>query len=134
MFRFKPLEHNIWLDRYNDVISKAESFNGPGNFRINESGDDDKMTLHHIIPRSLRPELKNDKRNWIYLNFYDHAMMHYYLWRYDAQYAPQLWFIAVYGRKHGLWDFPEGEEEYERLKKDAFHHRDGRKILHRKRK
>lgn len=115
LLRFRPLEHNEWLDRYNAVIEKAESSDGMT--KISE-GHDDFLTLHHIIPRSIQPELKDDKRNHVYLSFYDHAMMHYYLWRYDARYAPQLWFIAVYGRKYGLWDFPD-EDMYEQLKKDV---------------
>ena len=112
LYRFHDNRDSEWLMKYNNVIKQAEEG------RLYEGKSDEHMTLHHIIPRSIDATLKNDKRNHIYLNFYDHAMMHYWMWKHDRKYARQLWFIAVYGRKHGLWDFPEGEQEYEQLKYD----------------
>ena len=110
LYRFHDTKDSKWLQEYNAVISRYEKG------LLQESSK--QMTLHHIIPRSIDATLKNDKRNHIYLSFYDHAMMHYYLWKHDRRYAQQLWFIAVYGRKYGLWDFPAGDAEYEELKRD----------------
>ena len=121
LYRFNNSKNDEWLNKYNEVIRRYETgqkcsihecsqFSGDGVF------DSHHLTLHHIIPRSVDISLKNDKRNHIYLNFYDHAMMHYYLWKHDSKYAKQLWFMATYGRKHNLWDFPEGDKEYNLLK------------------
>ena len=112
LYRFDNDEKNEWLEKYNSVITQYE------NGTLTVTDNTAKLTLHHIIPRSIDATLKNDKRNHIWLPFYEHAMMHYYLWRYDRRYARQLWFIAVYGRKYCLWDFPEGDIEYEKLKND----------------
>ena len=112
LYRFHDNNGSVWLRKYNDVISKAEEGH------LYEGKDDEHMTLHHIIPRSVDVSLKDDKMNHVYLSFYDHAMMHYWMWKHDRKYARQLWFIAVYGRKNRLWDFPEGEQEYEQLKND----------------
>ena len=106
-------QNNIWLKRYNDVIRAYE------NNTLKLVNESSKKTLHHIIPRSVNIMLSNDEHNHIWLPFYEHAMMHYYLWKYDKKYARQLWFIAVYGRKNKLWDFPEGTTEYEQLKQDS---------------
>lgn len=111
MIRFKTKLYNYNIYKYNDLIDRVES----GQLVFER---DAKLTLHHIIPRSVAPELAKDPSNHIWLPFYEHAMMHYWLWRYDKKYARQLWFIACYGRKNKLWDFPNGDEEYEQLKID----------------
>ena len=78
-----------------------------------------KLTLHHIIPKKINPDLTNDKDNHILLPFQDHMNLHYWLWKYDKQYGPHLWFGCVFGRKYGLWDLPGGDLEYEELKRDV---------------
>lgn len=108
MRRFLDTIDDPWMKKYNLLIEQAEAgktFKG-------------KLTLHHIIPRSVAPELANDKENWIWLPFKEHIDMHYWLWKHSKKFASQLWFGCVYGRKHGLWDLPGGEEEYEQLKQD----------------
>ena len=128
MYRFPNPTNNEWLDKYNKLIEQVES--GAMVFESNvvsdkkgEEGRLDKIrkgktTLHHIIPRSIAPELTTDKNNHIWLPFQEHMNLHYYLWKADKSYAKQLWFGCVFGRKHGLWNLPGGDEEYEQLKLD----------------
>ena len=108
MRRFLDDIDDPWLKKYNLLIEQVEAgktFEG-------------KLTLHHIVPRSVDSSLSKDKSNHIWLPFAEHMDMHYWLWKYDRKFAPQLWFGCVYGRKHGLWDLPGGKEEYEQLKRD----------------
>lgn len=135
MYRFPNPDNNEWINKYNELVAKVES--GEIVFEQNvvseqngEAGRIDKLvkgktTLHHIIPRSISPELTKDKNNHIYVPFKEHMDLHYYLWKADKSYARQLWFGCVFGRKHGLWNLPNGDEEYEQLKKDLNY---GRKV------
>ena len=110
MRRFLLAESSPWLEKYNTLVEEVESgkrsFNGQ------------KLTIHHIIPRSVDSSLAKDKDNQIWLPFKEHMDMHYWLWKHDSKFAKQLWFGCTYGRKHGLWDLPGGDAEYELLKKD----------------
>ena len=121
MLRFENPNDNEWINKYNKLIEEVEL--GERVFSNKETLKEGKLGLHHIIPRSISPELTEDKNNHIYLPFKEHMDMHYWLWKFDPKYAPQLWFGCVYGRKNGLWDLPGGDEEYEQLKKDVHTYR-----------
>ena len=121
MLRFANPNNNEWLILYNELINEVEK--GIKTFISGATVETGKLGVHHIIPRSIRPDLTDDTENHIYLPFKEHMDMHYWLWKFDPSYAPQLWFGCVYGRKHGLWDLPGGEEEYKQLKKDVAKYR-----------
>ena len=109
--KFPNPDNNEWLNKYNALVCDVRE--GRRLF-INV-----KLSLHHIIPRSVAPSLAKDKDNYLYVPFKEHMDLHYYLWKADKKYAAQLWFGCVYGRKHGLWDLPDPDTEYEQLKKDV---------------
>lgn len=126
MLRFDNPNNNEWIDKYNKLIEDVEL--GVRVFSNNkETWEEGKLSLHHIIPRSINPDLTDDTDNHIYLPFKEHMDLHYWLWKYDPKYAPQLWFGCVYGRKNGLWNLPGGDEEYEQLKKDVAKYRKKKK-------
>lgn len=106
---------NYWLTKYNDLVNSHWMYFPPSKEEIKEK----KLTMHHIMLRSEYPQLENDRKNIVWLNFADHMMAHYYLWQYDKRYALGLWFGCVYGRKNKLWDLPGGEKEYAILKKEV---------------
>ncbi len=112
-----------WIDKYNKLVTDV--CEGKITFDDGKTIEEGKTTLHHIIPRSIAPELENEKSNHVWLPFKEHIDAHYYLWKANPQYAPQLWFGAVYGRKHNLWDFPcdDKDAEYEQLKRDVAKYR-----------
>lgn len=110
MKRIENPNNNEWVTKYNNLMEK--SFSHP------EIYGDRKLGIHHIIPRSIAPDLTNDPDNQVLLPFQEHMDAHYYLWKSDPKWARQLWFGCVYGRKNGLWDLPGGDTEYEQLKKD----------------
>ena len=127
-YHFPNTNNNEWIDKYNklvdEVASKEDYYK---EYKKHQSKRDDKhwenytlehVGIHHIIPKKIDPSLKNDRNNWLYVNFIDHCTLHYYLWKADPQYAPYLMFIAYAGRKMGLWDMPGGEAEWEELRKD----------------
>lgn len=132
MLRFPNPDNNAWISRYNQLIEDVESkkivfnyipldkslFKTKEEFRI-ANVRAGKLTLHHIIPKKIDPSLEKYKENFIYVPFKEHMDLHYYLWKADKQYAPHLRFGAAFGRKHGLWDFPGGEIEYEQMKQDC---------------
>jgi len=128
MYRFPNPYNNVWLNKYNDLIRLVEEKqlifeSNVFSNKTSEEGRIDKIkkgktTLHHIIPRSISPELAEDLENHIYVPFKEHMDLHYYLWKADKKYARQLWFGCVFGRKYKLWDLPGGDEEYEQLKND----------------
>ena len=105
-------DHNEWLAKYNEMVVKYVHEG-----KLTKSGKG-----HHILPRSLYPEAANDLGNILELDFKEHIDLHYYLWKADPRYAPQLWFGAVYGIKNGLWNLYE-EGEYEQLKRDVSRYR-----------
>lgn len=111
MRRFPNPSANEWLDKYNALIESIES----GKIVFPEGT---WLGKHHIIPKSIAPELLKDPENLVTLPFAEHMDLHYFLWKADPAYARQLWFGAVYGRKHKLWDLPGGDAEYEQLKRD----------------
>lgn len=101
---------NYWLGKYNGMILEIKEGTYP-------FPDDVKLSKHHIVPKSIAPELENSKENFVYLPIPDHMMLHYYLWKFDPAFGRQLWFGCVWCRKNGIWDLPSGNEEYEELKK-----------------
>lgn len=116
MYRFPNPTNNEWIDKYNQLIDDVEA--GKLVFECVEGKRNKGLSLHHILPRSIYPELTKDPNNHIYLPFKEHIDLHYYMWKADKKWAHQLWFGCVYGRKHDLWDLPGGEEEYVQLKND----------------
>lgn len=107
----KDNEHpSEWLDAYNKLVEAIMS--REIRFEL------ENLSMHHIVPRSLAPELDKVMVNHINLPFNYHMDLHYYLYRHDPAYAAQLWFGCTYGRKHKLWDLPGGDEEYKQLKED----------------
>ena len=113
LIQFPNESKSKWIDKYNELMLRSEMHDFEGQ----------KLTLHHIIPRSIDPSLKDVRENWAFLPFKEHMDAHYYLWKYDKNYASQLWFGCVYGRKHNLWNLPGGEAEYSELKRDVREYR-----------
>lgn len=133
MYRFPNPRRNPWLIKYNQLIDDIESNKLLFSFvpidRCSFSGTNEeyrvanlkagKLTIHHIIPKTIKPALAGDKKNLLMLPFKEHMDLHYYLWKSDKMYAPHLRFGAVYGRKYGLWDFPGGDDEYKLFLEDC---------------
>ena len=108
-FLFPNENNNEWIDKYNTLVLDVKA----GRYDFGDT----KLSLHHIIPRSIAPELTKDKANFVYVPIVEHMMLHYYLWKADSSYGRQLWFGCVWCRKNKLWDLPGGDTEYEELKK-----------------
>lgn len=108
---FPNLDNNAWLEKYNSLVKSIMSGD-----KVFAEGS--WLGKHHIIPKSIAPELEKDPSNIVVLPFAEHMDLHYFLWKADPSYASQLWFGCVYGRKHKLWDLPGGDDEYAQLKKD----------------
>lgn len=127
-YLFPNPQNNSWIDEYNNLVLEVEKHEQENKIFMKtqpKRNDQDpgswspqSIGIHHIIPKKIDPSLKNDRNNWLYVNFIDHCTLHYYLWKADPQYAPYLMFIAYAGRKMGLWDMPGGEAEWEELRKD----------------
>lgn len=111
-YSFENPENNEWIDKYNKLCHSGTT-----------KRDNINTSLHHIIPRSISPELTNDKNNHTYLSVIDHMWVHYYLWKANPKYASQAWFGTVWARKNHVWDLPGGDKEYEQLKEDVFKNR-----------
>ena len=92
------------------------------------------LTFHHILPRCMFPEEKDNPDNWTWLSFEDHWLAHYLLWKATdlPVYASAFWFICVYGIKNRGMTI--SNEDYEKLKKDVKQHQiDVRKEREKKR-
>ena len=111
--------NSSWIEKYNRLVSDVKS--GKLTFEsftpIVVNGRKVGLGKHHIIPKSIAPELVKDPDNLVELPFKEHMDLHYFLWKADPAYARQLWFGCAFGRKHHLWDLPGGDAEYEELKK-----------------
>ncbi len=128
VYLFPNDDNNFWINKYNDLVIKIKSQESIiKEKKKNQKKRNDKfggnylaenIGIHHIIPKSLRPDLVKNKNNFLYVSFTNHMLLHYYLWKANPIYASQLWFGCVYGRKHKLWDLPNGEEDYKQLKED----------------
>lgn len=96
------------IDEYNALCEKG--------FNVSSHR---KLTFHHILPRCMYPELKDDPENWTWLSFEDHWLAHYLLWKATRLpvYASAFWFICVYGLKNRNMHIDANE--YEQLKKDV---------------
>lgn len=127
-YLFPNPQNNSWIDKYNNLVLEVEKHEQENKIFMKtqpKRNDQDpgswspqSIGIHHIIPKKIDPSLKNDRNNWLYVNFFDHCTLHYYLWKADPQYAPYLMFIAYAGRKWGFWDMPGGEAEWEELRKN----------------
>lgn len=109
------------IAEYNELCAKGH---GLSKHEIHAN----KLTLHHILPRCMFPDDKDNEDNWTWLSFEDHWLAHYLLWKATGlpAYASAFWFICVYGMKNRGMTMPANE--YERLKKDvAMHHADTKK-------
>lgn len=129
MYNFPNPNNNEWLNKYNDLVNEVASKQDYyKEYKKTQPKRNDKdpncwkgskaVTIHHIIPKSIDESLVKDKDNMLFVPMADHCMLHYYLWKYNPIYASQLWWICIASRKLGLWDLPNGEEEYKRLSKD----------------
>lgn len=80
------------------------------------------LTFHHVLPRCMFPESKDDPDNWTWLSFEDHWLAHYLLWKATGlpAYASAFWFICVYGMKNRGMTL--SDEDYAKLKKDVATH------------
>lgn len=108
MKRFESDRKSEFIDLYNKLINDVES--GERTFV------GVPLQRHHIIPKSVRPDLEHDEDNLINLPVYEHTLMHYWLWKHDRIYAPQFWFCLNYARKNGMLNI--SHHEYEQLRKD----------------
>lgn len=88
------------------------------------------LTFHHILPRCMFPESKDDPDNWTWLSFEDHWLAHYLLWKATGLpiYASAFWFIHVYGAKNR--GMALSNEDYAQLKKDVGQHRANKRKEH----
>ena len=61
---------------------------------------------HHILPKSLYPDLVNDKKNIVRLSAFEHFKAHYYLWKYyqlelkNKRYASSMCYAIIKMHKH----------------------------------
>ena len=98
---------------YNDLCEKGFGV-------VHRSGDG--LTFHHILPRSMFPESKDDPDNWTWLSFEDHWLAHFLLWKATRlpAYAAAFWFICIYGIKNRGMSL--SNDDYAMLKKDVAQH------------
>lgn len=127
MFLFPNFDNNPWIDKYNELVKEIKSkesyykaYKKSQPKRNDKEGciDKDFVTIHHIIPKKVSMDLVKNKDNLLYVPFDLHCLLHYYLWKSDRKYATHLWFICIAGRKYGIWDLPNGEDDYNQLKED----------------
>lgn len=125
--------HNEWIDKYNSLIDdiesgklvfsedylevKKEDYPDSQSYKT-ERVKRGSMGKHHIIPKKYDPSLEKVKENLLPVPFKEHCLLHYYLWKADPSFSLHLWFIYSFGRKHGIWELPGGDEERELLKED----------------
>ena len=128
--QFPNPSNNEWIDKYNKLVMLIKSQEDYWKeYKKTQPKRNDKdincwkyskaVTVHHIIPKSIDESLVKDKDNLLFVPFAEHCLLHYYLWRANSIYASQLWWICIAGRKMGIWDLPNGEEEYKQLAKDV---------------
>lgn len=65
------IKHNKYWKIYNQIIDKAIS--------ENRNIDDEYYESHHIVPKSIRPDLSKDKSNQVLLTAREHFICHYLL-------------------------------------------------------
>lgn len=129
-YHFPNPDNNEWINKYNDLVDQiAEQEEYWKEYKKHQPKRNDKdlncwkntkaVTIHHIIPKKIDMSLLKDKNNLLYVPFKEHCDLHYYLWKSNPQYASHLWFIGIAGRRLGIWDLPNGEEEYKQLAKDT---------------
>lgn len=102
----------------NDLINEYNDLCEAGHNVARHNG----LTFHHILPRCMFPEEKDNPDNWTWLSFEDHWLAHYLLWKGTGLpvYAAAFWFICVYGIKNRGMSI--SEEDYNQLKHDVSVH------------
>lgn len=101
------------IDEYNALCEKG--------FGVKHKTGDG-LTFHHVLPRCMYPESKDDPDNWTWLSFEDHWLAHYLLWKATRlpAYASAFWFICVYGIKNRGMSL--SQQDYDMLKQDVGRH------------
>ena len=104
------------IEEYNELCAKGFGLDKHSN-----------LTFHHVLPRCMFPESKNDPDNWTWLSFEDHWTAHYLLWKATGEpvYASAFWFICVYGIKNRGMTMPQ--DEYDMLKRDVARYRSSKR-------
>lgn len=119
---------NEWIIKYNKLvfeIKAKEDFykeykkTQPKRNDKEKKYDKNNVGIHHIIPKSLRPDLVKNPDNLLYVPFDKHILLHYYLWKADYRYANQLKFIAAAARSWNICELPGGEETWLQICKDS---------------
>ena len=128
-YHFPNPNNNEWLNKYNalvdEISAKEDDYkeikkNQPKrNDKTPELWSGKSVGIHHIIPKKIDPDLKNNKNNLLYVTIEEHCWLHYYLWKADPQYASHFWFLLQAVRKWNWWTLPGGEDEYEEIKEDV---------------
>ena len=118
-YRLNNPNNNEWLNKTNALIDKYENVTKQTNPEL-------KLSFHHILIRSLYPELTNDERNHLWMTWQDHWLIHYYMWKADSKYCAAFWFCYVYFKKH--YNMLITEEEETQLKKDMSAYRRQKKV------
>ncbi len=70
------IKHNKYWKIYNQIIDKALS--------ENRSKKNAYYENHHIVPRSIRPDLEKDKNNQVLLTAREHYICHYLLTKFTT--------------------------------------------------
>ena len=75
---FSPNRHGSYkfmnyYEKYFEIINYR---------KMNKLPDEQYGEKHHIKPKSIYPDLKNDPNNIVRLSAYEHCMVHYYLLKY----------------------------------------------------
>lgn len=113
-YRLENPDNNEWLNKANALIDKYE-------YVTKTTYPGVKLSLHHILIRSLYPDLAKDKNNIIYMAWQDHWLIHYYMWKADRKYCAAFWFCYVYFKKHYNMKITSDEEK--QLKSDMAYYK-----------
>lgn len=111
IYQFPNPQNNEWINKYNEKVREIKSQEEINKEKRRQQSKRDEGTytaehigIHHILPKSINPEYKKDKNNFLYVSFKDHMDLHYYLWKADPKYARQLWFGCV-GNEKWIMEF-----------------------------
>ena len=108
-FHLENNDNNEWLNKANELIDKYSNID-------KSMYKDIKLSLHHILIRSIYPQYTNDERNHLWMTWQDHWLIHYYMWKADTKYCAAFWFCYVYFKKH--FNMTITDEECAQLKSD----------------
>ena len=113
---------NEWIDKYNSLVSEIKAKEDyykeykktqPKRDDKTKTYDKNNVGIHHIIPKSIDPSLLKDPENLLYVPFYFHLELHYYLWKASPEYANQLRFLLAAARSWEICEIPGGSETWE---------------------